>query len=1148
MGYKKFFTVALTACLVLAVAGYALASGFTDIKGHWAEAQINKWAGNGLAGGYDDGTFRPDNQVSRAEFVALVNRAFSVEKQNVAGAGFKDVKAGKWYYNDVNTAKAAGYIGGYADGTFRPDQTITRQEAASILVRLLGLEQTGDGLDKFADAATFAAWSRGSIGAAAKAGLMGGFPDKTFKPVKSITRAETVVTLDRALVKYGNKVVVNSAIEGKVTFDDKAVAGAVVRVFKAGSFEAIKETKTGKDGKYKLALEAGVYNLTASTDQQVAYLDDVKVTSNQISTADLKMVKAAVLKGKLVDKSNSALKNTKMLFTTNPTFVTVTNSYGEYTVAVLPDRTYTVRAYDPTSQTKGPVIIKEDLQAGAAGEYATGTLKAPFTVSSAGGGGGGGGITPDSDPIVLGESDIKAGETYSDSRGYTIKSSGTFGPASGLAEFTTKLTLDPGAAGEVTLRNIKAANIEVLSGASSSVGFENVEADQVAVKASNQQNPVRIVTRGTTNLKRTNVGSKVILEAEQGSFGDITIQSEAANQEVELRGELSGSTITVDAPNLTITVAPPTSPGASTTVGTLKLNQSAAIKTNTNTTLSSVQISGNNASLNLSGSGTVTSITVPQGSTGTKITVGEGTIVPKLEINSSDVSLEISDPNNVTINVDDSIKDELIENVKGAAIDAISWSSSITYNQDNEDKIKTARNKVNAYLVLIGKTSDNDIADNTLKEKVQTLLQCAEKAFSDAKNLSIFASGDSAAGVTQDLTLPSTGAKGSNIVWLSSNASVVAANGKVTRQQTDVSVTLTTQVTCDGVTVTREFALTVKAGAPTITKFAGQTPVGSNISVSLSQINTQTGTEVSQDCTLKLTVEGLGPYGEFALKSGTLNNISNILVPNVNISSQDLTALFNALKKIDSATVNSIIAGIDFSGLFNAINKASDQTKKSVLAASNFTNAFKAAKSAPAQYKSSLLNDLKTIMPMIINSENKITIVKAIKSDALLSVLSEQDKLILFEALLNGDISGIDFSRIFSSITGADETTQNAIIEAIDFQTLFNEINKLDANTRSAVFNAINFTTLYNAIKESTDVQAKQAFVTNDVPSMIVTVANDTQINRLDLIKSLNLNRVKVESLYDWLKTISGNTNVVEISAAVSNNNGITTYNININK
>lgn len=195
-GQKKLLIALILAiCLVLTIGGNAFAASFSDVQNHWAQAQIEKWADQGLIGGYQDGTFKPNKQVSRAEFVAMTNRAFDI-KGTGAEVGFADVKATDWFYAEVSKAY---YMAGYQDNTFKPNQSISRQEAAAILSRLLGLETvSSDALGKFKDAAQIPQWSKGAVAAVVSNGLMGGYPDQTFKPTNPITRAEAVVTLDRA--------------------------------------------------------------------------------------------------------------------------------------------------------------------------------------------------------------------------------------------------------------------------------------------------------------------------------------------------------------------------------------------------------------------------------------------------------------------------------------------------------------------------------------------------------------------------------------------------------------------------------------------------------------------------------------------------------------------------------------------------------------------------------------------------------------------------------------------------------------------------------------------------------------------------------------------------------------------------------------
>jgi hypothetical protein len=149
-----------------------------------------------LMGGYADGTFRPDVKVARQEFTAFVNRSFGYMDQGVIQ--FTDVLKTDWSFVDISKAKTAGYISGYADGTFQPKKEISRQEAAVIISNILGLE-TSSTADLYVDAKNSPPWSKSAIGAVKDHGIMEGYPDGTFRPKQSITRAEAVVLLDKAL-------------------------------------------------------------------------------------------------------------------------------------------------------------------------------------------------------------------------------------------------------------------------------------------------------------------------------------------------------------------------------------------------------------------------------------------------------------------------------------------------------------------------------------------------------------------------------------------------------------------------------------------------------------------------------------------------------------------------------------------------------------------------------------------------------------------------------------------------------------------------------------------------------------------------------------------------------------------------------------
>ncbi|MGJ7045422.1 S-layer homology domain-containing protein [Thermoanaerobacterium thermosulfurigenes] len=193
-----FLSVLLLMTSTISTSFAATNTSFKDISGHWAEKEINSWISKGLIAGYEDGAFKPDNPITRAEFIALVNRSFNLK--NTVQINFSDVKPSDWYYSDIKKAKAAGFISGYEDNTMRPNKYITREEAASIISRLLNLKDTDNSdISKFNDAREISNWAKGAISAVVKQGYMGGYPDNTFRPENFITRAETVVILNRAI-------------------------------------------------------------------------------------------------------------------------------------------------------------------------------------------------------------------------------------------------------------------------------------------------------------------------------------------------------------------------------------------------------------------------------------------------------------------------------------------------------------------------------------------------------------------------------------------------------------------------------------------------------------------------------------------------------------------------------------------------------------------------------------------------------------------------------------------------------------------------------------------------------------------------------------------------------------------------------------
>lgn len=196
---KKKLVLALAIVMMVSSFGATFAAtSFSDLnKAEWAKETILKWSGFGLVSGYSDGTFRPSNNITRAEFTVMAFKAFDLESNS--RLMFRDVKTTDWFYQQVSKMAKLGYINGYEDGTFRPNAPITRAEAAAIIANIMNVTPDAEGASTFVDMNEIPVWARGFVGAVAKAGFVSGYTDSTFRASNNISRAESVAMLNNTV-------------------------------------------------------------------------------------------------------------------------------------------------------------------------------------------------------------------------------------------------------------------------------------------------------------------------------------------------------------------------------------------------------------------------------------------------------------------------------------------------------------------------------------------------------------------------------------------------------------------------------------------------------------------------------------------------------------------------------------------------------------------------------------------------------------------------------------------------------------------------------------------------------------------------------------------------------------------------------------
>jgi len=172
-----------------------------DIAGHWAEKEIREAYKLGIVTGFTDGTFRPGQPVTRAEFVVMLTRALKLPEDDTNDLAFTDAaQIPKWARAGVHAAVRAGLTNGYGDGTFRAHGEVTRLEMATMVIRALDQPaEDADAWRTFVDAERIPAWGRASAGAAAEVGLMQGKPGGKFAPGEFATRAETAIVMLKLL-------------------------------------------------------------------------------------------------------------------------------------------------------------------------------------------------------------------------------------------------------------------------------------------------------------------------------------------------------------------------------------------------------------------------------------------------------------------------------------------------------------------------------------------------------------------------------------------------------------------------------------------------------------------------------------------------------------------------------------------------------------------------------------------------------------------------------------------------------------------------------------------------------------------------------------------------------------------------------------
>lgn len=177
-----------------------------DTRGHWAEQYIALLSKRGTIGGFPDGSFKPNDYITRAQFAAIASRALNLPPAG-RPANFKDVPAKYWAANVISQVSEAGLVTGFPDGGFRPEDKITRAQALVILAKALHNPNADTAaVDRFKDGGTVPTWALPSVAKAANAGIIVSHPDpESIKPNELATRADVAALTYQTMVNLGEK-------------------------------------------------------------------------------------------------------------------------------------------------------------------------------------------------------------------------------------------------------------------------------------------------------------------------------------------------------------------------------------------------------------------------------------------------------------------------------------------------------------------------------------------------------------------------------------------------------------------------------------------------------------------------------------------------------------------------------------------------------------------------------------------------------------------------------------------------------------------------------------------------------------------------------------------------------------------------------
>lgn len=607
---------ALTMVISTAMPAFAdtkSAKAFPDISGHWAEGDLTEMVNRGIMGGYPDGTMKPQQSVTIAESIKLINQSLNIQGSgNVSSINYSDVKKDAWYSAEIAIAVENGYLSRVAPGDkLNPNAAATREQLSSMFAQAMKLKaQDEKVLDKFKDTNQIASALKPDMAAAVEKGLFGGYEDNTLRPKTPVVRATLAAVANRTMsdmaktetqgIKLGaNDVLVEkngetisgktldtvwiSPLEGTGTITLENIVAKKVVIMGKESSVVIKAAKADNTEKTRRA-RVGNGESKITEIEFKAPNSKLDIQSN-VTVDSLKVKKEAkgssVLGNGIVTKATISADNFKL------------NTVGtEFSVE---------------SGVDGVTVSGTSAPANTSGKSkSSGFDKA--VVSGGGGGGGGGSVTPPSD-VITGE-----GFKYTKSTKALDVTGNNVTITSAKIENVTEIATLTISGNNVTIDGIKVTGDTIVNGISGSARKIGTFVMPVRVA----QSPVTF--KGCDLAKVTMNREGVRIEFEGGKALTIVAQKSAdisctgtvavTNFVTEASTTLSGSGLTVT--KMEVKVAGVTVKIEAGKVTEIVVDQAA---TGTKLNLEGVTVDkiDTKSSVEIEGNGTITNIEAPAG-------------------------------------------------------------------------------------------------------------------------------------------------------------------------------------------------------------------------------------------------------------------------------------------------------------------------------------------------------------------------------------------------------------------------------------------------------------------------------------------------------------------------------------------------------